>query len=181
MVDLTALPNRNVIIDLLLNRDRPESSHRRDLTTGCLQADLDTVNSDIHDVTPIRIVEPPMHVSDACTAFCSGVRRIRSADRPECAAPAWMFAAMGIKVVRRVPVHLGATAAGSLAMVQDLALGATAPTTGLLTDRFGYDLVFPVGGAAAEGSFCWWCGWRAKIGSSGQSDLLRPRPLPVGS
>ncbi len=63
-----------------------------------------------------------------------------------------MFPAMGIEVVRRVPVHLRATAGGP-AMFQDWALGATAPATGLLADRFGYGVVLLVGGATAVLSF----------------------------
>ena len=64
-----------------------------------------------------------------------------------------MFPAMGIEVVRRVPAHLRGTAAGGLAMFQDLALGATGPVTGVLADRFDFGVVFLVGGLAASLSF----------------------------
>jgi predicted MFS family arabinose efflux permease len=60
-----------------------------------------------------------------------------------------MFQAMGIEVVRRVPPHLRGTAAGGLAAFQDLAFGLTGPVTGLLADRFGYGVVFLIGGLAA--------------------------------
>ncbi len=64
-----------------------------------------------------------------------------------------MFPAMGIEVVRRVPAHLRGTAAGGLAMFQDVALGATGPVTGVLADRLGYGTVFLAGGLAASLSF----------------------------
>jgi predicted MFS family arabinose efflux permease len=60
-----------------------------------------------------------------------------------------MFPAMGREVVRRTPAHLRGTAAGGLAMFQDLALGATGPVTGVIADRLGYGTVFLAGGLAA--------------------------------
>jgi MFS family permease len=64
-----------------------------------------------------------------------------------------IFPAMGIETIRRVPPHLRGTAAGGLAMFQDLAFGLTGPATGLLADRFGYGVVFLVGGLAASLGF----------------------------
>ena len=60
-----------------------------------------------------------------------------------------VFPAMGIEMVRRIPPHLRGTAMGGLAAFQDLAFGGTGPITGLLAQRFGYDVVFLVGGLAA--------------------------------
>ncbi len=61
-----------------------------------------------------------------------------------------IFPAMGIEMIRRVPPHLRGTAMGGLAAFQDLAFGGTGPVTGLLADRFGYPVVFLVGGLAAS-------------------------------
>ena len=60
-----------------------------------------------------------------------------------------IFPAMGIEMIRRIPPHLRGTAMGGLAAFQDLAFGATGPVTGLLADRFGYAVVFLVGGLSA--------------------------------
>lgn len=64
-----------------------------------------------------------------------------------------MFPAMGLEVMRRVPAHMRGTAAGGLAMFQDLTLGATGPVTGAMADRLGYGSVFLAGGLAASLSF----------------------------
>jgi MFS family permease len=60
-----------------------------------------------------------------------------------------VFPAMGLEVVRRIPPHLRGTAMGGLAAFQDLAYGLTGPATGFLADRFGYGVVFLIGGVAA--------------------------------
>ena len=64
-----------------------------------------------------------------------------------------MFPTMGIEVVRRIPPNMRGTAAGGLAAFQDLAFGVTGPVTGLLADRFGYSVVFLIGGLAASAGF----------------------------
>jgi len=60
-----------------------------------------------------------------------------------------VFPAMGLEVVRSIPPHLRGTAMGGLAAFQDLAYGLTGPATGFLADRFGYGVVFLIGGMAA--------------------------------
>jgi predicted MFS family arabinose efflux permease len=64
-----------------------------------------------------------------------------------------IFPAMGIEVVQRIPPHLRGSAMGGFAAFQDLAYGGTGPLTGLLADRFGYGVVFLVGGLAATIGF----------------------------
>jgi MFS family permease len=60
---------------------------------------------------------------------------------------------MGVEAVRRIPLHLRGTAIGGFAAFQDLAYGVTGPVTGLLADRFGYGVVFLIGGMAATLGF----------------------------
>lgn len=64
-----------------------------------------------------------------------------------------IYPAMGIEVVRRVAPHLRGTATGGFTAFQDLAYGLTGPATGLLADRFGYGVVFLIGGLTATVGF----------------------------
>jgi len=60
-----------------------------------------------------------------------------------------VFPAMGVEVVRHIPMHLRGTAIGGFAAFQDLAYGATGPLAGLVADRLGYAEIFLFGAMAA--------------------------------
>ncbi|KTC22269.1 hypothetical protein AO390_04075 [Pseudomonas marginalis ICMP 11289] len=64
-----------------------------------------------------------------------------------------MFPAMGLEVIKRVPIHLRGSAAGGLAAFQDLSFGLTGPIAGLVADQNGFRLVFLIAGAASAGAF----------------------------
>ncbi|WP_048851072.1 arabinose transporter [Komagataeibacter europaeus] len=63
-----------------------------------------------------------------------------------------VYPSLGVEVVRLVAPHMRGTALGGFAAFQDLAYGATGPLAGLLADRYGYGIVFLVGGLCATGA-----------------------------
>lgn len=60
-----------------------------------------------------------------------------------------VYPAMGVEVVKHVPVEMRGIAVGSFTIFQDTAYGLTAPLTGFVADYLGYSVVFLIGFIAA--------------------------------